>query len=186
MSQARPPHSNLRAAGHLEDEVDAMSLAMRGSEIEQSFAMTSLPRVSEYVSQPNAQAHLFAKFRNLDGRVLIDGEVTAQLQMRCQRCLQPVTVPVDDEFSVVLVGSEDELDKMAPEQDAIVAQAERLDLRWLTEEQLLLAAPLVPLHATNAECGLAESPVVVTDESAPSTAESQRPFADLREMLKNR
>jgi uncharacterized protein len=181
MSQARPPHSDLRTAGHVEDVVDAMLLAVRGSEIEQSFAMTDLPRVSDYATDAKAKATLIARFRNVDGKVLIDGEVTAALRMSCQRCMQPVDVPVDDEFSVMLVGSENELDKLAPEQDAIVAEAERLDLRWLTEEQLLLASPLVPAH-DEAECPATES--TAAEKSASPPVETQRPFADLRAMLK--
>jgi uncharacterized protein len=180
MSQARPPHSDSRAAGHADDIVDAMLLAMRGSKIEQTFAMSDLPRVSDYAADASATARLTATFRNLDGKALIDGAVTAELQLRCQRCMQPVTVPVDDEFSVMLIGSENELDTLSPEQDAIVAEAERLDLRWLTEEQLLLASPLVPLHADEAECGI--DVAKQTTVSAP--VETQRPFADLRAMLK--
>jgi len=180
MSQARPPQSDLHAAGHVEDVVDAMLLAVRNSTIEQSFAMSDLARVSDYAPSRDAKARLQAKFRNLDGRVLIDGEVTAELQMRCQRCMQPVTVPVEDEFSVMLIGSETELDRLAPEQDVIVAEVERLDLRWLTEEQLLLASPLVPLHTDAAECGIVE----VKEKAASVPAETQRPFAGLREMLK--
>jgi len=180
MSQARPPHSDLRAAGHVEDVVDAMLLAVRGSEIEQSFALSDLSRVSDYATSRAAKARLLVKFRHLDGRVLIDGQVTAELRMRCQRCMQPVTVPVDDEFSVLLIGSENELDRLAPEQDAVVAEVERLDLRWLTEEQLLLASPLVPLHTDEAECGIG----ILKEKAVNTPAETQRPFADLREMLK--
>jgi uncharacterized protein len=180
MSQARPPHSDSRAAGHIDDIVDAMLLATRGTDIEQTFAMSDLPRVSDYATDAKAQATLVARFRNMDGKVWIDGEVTAALRMSCQRCMQPVDVPVDDEFSVMLIGSANELDALAPEQDAIVAEAERLDLRWLTEEQLLLASPLVPLHVDEAECGI--DVAKQTTVSAP--VETQRPFADLRAMLK--
>lgn len=180
MSQARPPQSDPRVAGHVEDIVDAMLLAVRGSEIEQSFAMSDLPRVSEYATGAKSKATLLARFRNVDGKVLIDGEVRAALRMRCQRCMQPVDVPVDDEFSVMLVGSESELDKLAPEQDAIVAEAERLDLRWLTEEQLLLASPMVPAHDDEDECTVKAAP----EKSASPPVETQRPFADLRAMLK--
>jgi uncharacterized protein len=180
MSQARPPHSDSHVAGRVDDTVDAMLLATRGSEIEQTFAMSDLPRVSDYATDANAHATLVARFRNMDGKVWIDGEVTAALRMSCQRCMQPVDVPVDDEFSVMLIGSENELDALAPEQDAIVAEAERLDLRWLTEEQLLLASPLVPLHADEAECGVG----VAKQTTASAPVETQRPFADLRAMLK--
>jgi uncharacterized metal-binding protein YceD (DUF177 family) len=45
---------------------------------------------------------------------------------------------------------------------------------------LLLASPLVPLHADEAECGIDVAKLKTV--SAP--VETQRPFADLRAMLK--
>jgi uncharacterized protein len=162
-----------------------MLLAVRGSEITQSFLLSDLPRVGEMSSDANAEARLRVQFRNIDGQVSIDGEVTGTLQMRCQRCLQSVNVAVEDAFSLVLVNAESELDKLAPEQDAIVTEASRLDLSWLAEEQLLLAAPLVPLH-TDGECGKAAISPAKGASDAVKPAETQRPFADLRELLKNR
>jgi uncharacterized protein len=107
------------------------------------------------------------------------------LQLVCQRCLSPVQVPVDDEFHVVLIGSEDEMDQLPEQQDAIVADAARLELGWLVEEQLLLAMPLVPTHANSSEClqSKAEVTAIAPRIAADAVDEPQRPFANLRSLL---
>ena len=62
---------------------------------------------------------------------------------------------------------------------AKIANAEQLDLKWLTEEQLLLAVPLVPLHADAEECESA-----VRDQDSIPLDKRNTPFAQLRELLK--
>ncbi|MBC7982940.1 MAG: DUF177 domain-containing protein [Candidatus Obscuribacterales bacterium] len=170
----------------LDTAVDAMSLAARGGEVQQTFAVVDLPRVRDQAVDNSAVAKLRVKFQKVDDRVLIDGEVAAALRLRCQRCLLPVVVSLQDAFNVVIVASESELEQILTEQDAIVAEATRLDLAWLTEEQLLLAVPLVVLHENSSECAheqpsLSEATIGVASEAK---GESQRPFADLRELLK--
>jgi uncharacterized metal-binding protein YceD (DUF177 family) len=92
------------------------------------------------------------------------------------------------------------LSTLSESQDAIVADPTKLDLASLTEEQLLLAAPLVPVHEAVEDCELATELVselvqqdefeskddaeierVVEDNAKLST---QRPFAALRDLMK--
>jgi len=155
-------------------------LAAREAEIEHEFRVADLSRLKE--QSADAPATLQARFHRLDGRCAVAGRVNATLRLICQRCLQPTDLVVEDEFHVVLVGSEAEMSELPDAQDSAIADATRLDLAWLIEEQLLLAMPLVPLHANVDDC---DAPV----QSAPHThmaptANRQRPFADLRELLK--
>jgi uncharacterized metal-binding protein YceD (DUF177 family) len=71
----------------------------------------------------------------------------------------------------------------------VVANVSRLDLRWLAEEQVLLALPLVPMHE-NADC--AEN-VALSDVDAPDSDElaadadeevRQQPFRNLRDLMR--
>jgi uncharacterized protein len=172
------------------DTVDAMLLAARGATEVREFRVSELPRLSDLAVDEHAQARLSARFHLVDARVGIVGRATANLKLVCQRCLGPVQVPVDDEFHVVLVASEGEIDQLPEAQDAVIADAIRLELSWLLEEQLLLALPLVPAHATSGEC--AQSRAVSKSDSAADEepdapegepAETQRPFANLRELL---
>ncbi|HYM36454.1 MAG TPA: YceD family protein [Steroidobacteraceae bacterium] len=169
MSSGRPP---------IVDSVDALVLAARNEELSRSFRIGDMPRLAENSTDNDSQASLHASFHLIDGRCGVAGQVTAKLRATCQRCLRPTEIAVDDRFHVVVVSSEEEMRELPDEQDSIVANAEHLDLVWMTEEQLLLAMPLVPLHAKIEECGLQ------AEQEAPvQIAEKQTPFANLRELM---
>ena len=162
--------------------VDAMVLAARHAKLSQRFPVAELPRWADSVVKPQAEADLQAHFHWLDGRCGIKGQVTATLRATCQRCLQPIDLDVADEFHVVLVKTEEEMSQLPDAQDSMIADAAHLDLAWLTEEQLLLAMPLVPLHE-DGHCGASAAQLSEIGE-ASAAAETQTPFAQLRELMK--
>jgi uncharacterized protein len=80
-------------------------------------------------------------------------------------------VPIEEQFQVILVQQESAEEPGGYE--PVIADPTRFDVRWLAEEQALLALPLVPLHAVG-EC----------DEAVPSQDRgTQRPFQNLRDLL---
>jgi uncharacterized protein len=158
--------------------VDAMALAARDGEITQRFRIAELPRLRELAVEDDSKASLHAQFHAVVGRCGIAGKVTATVRAVCQRCLKPVDLDIDDRFHVMVVASEKEMSLLSESQDSVIADAEHLDLGWLTEEQLLLAMPLVPLHANEDECRPRAEPTSYAD------SERQTPFAQLRELMK--
>ena len=105
---------------HTQDVVDAMVLAARDASIDQRFTLSGLQRLAEMIAQPNAVAELKARFHWVDGRCGIAGEVSARLRTTCQRCLQPFELDVADQFHVVLVKSEAEMNELPDAQDSMV------------------------------------------------------------------
>lgn len=170
-----------------ENIVDAQVCAHAGSLLQRRFRTPQLPRLSEAGVQA---VHVDAEYRFslVLARPAVSGQVRGEVVMRCQRCMQPVSIPLQDDFQVLVVERErsDEPEGFEP----VIAVATRLDLAWLAEEQLLLALPLVPLHeemcvqlddlpqagpaaqATPAEAGADE------DEQVRN-----QPFRDLRQLL---
>jgi len=127
---------------------------------------------------------LMIGFSIVDGRVALDGKLSGCVTMTCQRCMQRVSVDIEDEFQLVLV--HDEAERMQQEDTAggyepIVADPARLDLRWLAEEQTLLSVPLVAKHADE-QCAQEAAPT----PAQPEETTGQRPFANLRNMLRDK
>jgi uncharacterized protein len=172
--------------------VDALLLATREATEVREFRLADLPRLTDLAADEHAQARLAVQFHLVDARVAIVGRATANLKLVCQRCLGAVQVPVDDEFHVVLINAEAELEQLPDDQDAVIADASRLELSWLLEEQLLLALPLVPAHTSNEACvsrnpvsanGAADKTAAEMELPKPKASETQRPFANLRDLL---
>lgn len=71
----------------------------------------------------------------------------AEVQRTCQRCLQPMTLPLAVTRALRFVAGEDAAAALdADSEDDVLALEPRLDLRELVEDELLLALPLVPRH----------------------------------------
>jgi uncharacterized protein len=156
--------------------VDADVCAGAGSIIERHFSLEQLPRLQEAGARDGLRIDMRLQFSLFDGRPAVDGTLSGAVHLSCQRCMEAVAVPIDERFQVILVPQErpDEPGGYEP----VIADPARFDLRWLAEEQTLLALPLVSLHPSG-EC----------DEAAPQDDEQgashgiQKPFSNLRDLL---
>ena len=158
--------------------VDADVCARAGSTIERHFSVEQLPRLQEAGALDGSRLDVRLQFSLFDGQPAVDGRLSGTVSLTCQRCMQPVAVPIVERFRVLLVHEEsaDEPGGYEP----VIAETTRFDVRWLAEEQALLALPLVPLHAAG-ECDevVAPPPEIGQDASAGS----QKPFQNLRDLL---
>lgn len=113
-------------------------------------------------------------------RIVADVSLSADLQVICQRCLQPMHLPVVSHSRVLLLESETEAGEVPPEMETALAPEGRLRLADLVEEELLLALPAAPRHPEG------QCPDGKRDEMQEEFAEpTQRPFASLGAMLKS-
>ena len=158
--------------------VDADVCARAGSIIERHFSVAQLPRLQESGAQDGSRIDVRLQFSLFEGRPAIDGTLRGIVNVTCQRCMQPVAVPIDERFRVILVPQEsaDEPGGYEP----VIADAAHFDVRWLAEEQALLAMPLVPLHAVG-ECDEVAAPPPEREQDASKG--SQKPFENLRDLL---
>jgi uncharacterized protein len=108
----------------------------------------------------------------------------ARLWRDCQRCLQPVTLELDVSRALRFVGDEATAETLdAESEDDVLALPRRLDLHELVEDELLLALPVVPLHA---ECPVS-LPIALGPELDQSVDESApKPFAVLAGLKRGR
>jgi uncharacterized protein len=162
-------------------QVDADVCARAGSTIERHFSVEQLPRLQEAGAQDGSRIDVRLQFSLFDGRPAVDGTLSGTMRLSCQRCMQPVAVPIEERFQVILVQQEsaDEPGGYEP----VIADPAHLDVRWLVEEQVLLALPLVPAHAVD-ECDEAVAPQDSDQDVAQGASRgTQRPFENLRDLL---
>jgi uncharacterized protein len=97
-------------------------------------------------------------------------ELSGELGVRCQRCLDRLDFTLTVERESVLVAGTDEFESSAdePESVDIIPAVNRMDLRELVEEEILLALPLAPRHPAG-ECEVSaagQAPGAQNDASA--------------------
>ena len=88
-----------------------------------------------------------------------EGYVTAELSyqvelvLRCQRCLEPLRMAVDERVQLAITQPEGEACVPA-EYEPVTLEGERLRPADLIEDELIIALPLVPKHAADEDCGV--------------------------------
>jgi len=170
--------------------IDAAVSARAGLTITRSFTLADLPRLRQAGAYEGSQVTARFHFLQFDGRIAIKGHLQGVVKLTCQRCVQEVDVPLDDRFDLVLVDDEAELAANAADEDKwggyepIEGDPSRLDLQLLAEDQTLLALPLVPSHESE-DCA-AEASVATDVARRPEVVDKsrQRPFENLRDLLR--
>lgn len=158
--------------------------------------LAELPRFRAHLSRAEGSVAGHVRFERERGLPVAVVAVACRAAVTCQRCLEPLELPVQSEGRVALVADDGEADRAPAELETIHAPGHRIALRDLVEEELLLALPIVPRHAA-AECGPERSAVGQSGGSAGSperssttagpsteTNETHRPFERLNELLK--
>ena len=134
-------------SGQLPQFLDPRKYADQGRVVEGRLTVSDLPRLQDYresLDQPVVISLAFG--RDEEGHRRIEGEVSTQLVLPCQRCLEPVVCDVHATIDVALVRNEDQAKALPQRLDPWLVGDDPMVLTDLLEEELLLAMPLVALH----------------------------------------
>jgi len=172
----------------LEDPLDVGQLAAQRIRLEREFPLGGFARLRDSLARPEGRAAVQFRFHAAGAYPALEGAVRARAWLVCQRCLKQFEAALESPVRVAFVGRDAEAGRVPDEYDAVTAPGGRIQLTEFVEEELLLALPLVPMHATPAECALqlAAEAEAEADGDAPATPARPvtRPFADLRQLLK--
>ena len=163
--------------------LDVEVFAKESGELEGQWPLQQFDRVADAAPQGVPATDEVAWSVRGERRPLRGGEAQTWLHLRaaarvplvCQRCLGPVTAPLDVGRSLMFVHGEDAAAALdAQTDDDVLPMARALDLRELIEDELLLALPLVPRHEVCPQ----PLPLPVPIDEEPADAEPN-PFAVL-------
>jgi uncharacterized protein len=158
-------------------------LADRQAEVAFEIPLSRLPRVQAKIAGARGTVRGVAQFRREAGFRVAEITMEGEAKLVCQRCLAPMLLPVSGESLVALVAVEMEADQIPPEFETAHVPDDRVRVSDLVEEELLLALPLVPLHADVTECAVRKDAPEIREDSEPAH-ETQKPFERLGELLK--
>jgi DUF177 domain-containing protein len=159
------------------DRVRFHELAERGVQVTGGVPLSACPRLAVLATADSGaiDASLVVS-RHDSGVPLVRGEVNAALSMPCQRCLDPVDVPVHVTMKLAVVTDETQL---IPDGSEPYISADGVGrLADLVEEELLLALPDYPVHESMQACGELVNSVLEHEQ----TPQARNPFAVLRDL----
>ncbi|NUZ06978.1 YceD family protein [Piscinibacter koreensis] len=105
-----------------------------------------------------------------------------RVHLQCQRCLEPMELPLDVEREFRFVHGEDNAAALDAEDDDhdVLAMTRTLDLHELVEDELILMLPIVPRH------DVCPAPLSLPDDTAADAPEAPNPFAALAALKRDR
>ncbi len=127
--------------------VDPIRLADTGRELEGSIRLAEMDRLASYLVEKEGEVAVELSFGVDDQGVrYLHGRIRGQLELPCQRCLGPVTVPVDRVIDLGLVTSEVEAERLDAGYEPLMVSGRSMRLSDIVEDELLLALPMIALH----------------------------------------
>lgn len=173
-------------SGLLPENVDPARLARSGQVLHGVISAQRMNRLAGIVDAGDAVVEVSLGFTFDDGgQCLVEGEVSARVDLPCQRCLRmmPFPIRVCVRMAACRAGREDEL----PEGfDPLPTVNGRLNLFDLAEDEIILGLPIVAMHPLDS-CPVDDEyrkDILVDDHDQQE--ETQRPFAGLAEMFASR
>lgn len=150
----------------LPERGDPLRLAELDRAFEGELPLEAFRRLAGSIEQARDSAWYRLRFeRDRKGRAWVHGRVRTSLPLTCQRCLGAFGFPVERQWRLALIREPAEEALLAEGEDAFLVTDPGMRLAELVEDELILALPLVPLHADYERCTLPENPAA--DEPEP-------------------
>ncbi len=161
----------------LPSTVVTQQLASRNAELSGTIAVSKLPRLAAALTSSEGEASVQLRFAIDDqGRRRVAAEVSCDVQILCQRCLQPMPLAIDSKVEAVLVAHDEAAQQVPRELDPIIAEEGILNTYQFIEDELLLCLPFTSFHEYN--CGINAGSGEQSQQS-----ETHKPFADLADIM---
>lgn len=132
-------------------QIDPYRIARKNEQLVGSVKLQDCQRLVKELSDKSGEAQYALQFsQDSNRRTVVKGVVKVELYMECQRCLQPMSVVINEPISWMFVNSELALKNVPGEYEGIVMDANGVvNLAELLEEQILLGIPLIVKHSEN-------------------------------------
>lgn len=160
--------------------IDPYKAAKSGVLMSLQIAPTDLSRLSEVVKNLEEAKAELKFFWDEQKRLRVTGQILAQMNILCERCLEPMPLSLNVDINAAVVWNEDQATQLSSELEPWIGVEERINAHELLEDELLLALPIMPAHEQQDCEGLSS----FTTEPEEEPGERQKPFADLASLIK--
>ena len=133
----------------LPNTLDVRKAAARGVSVDGAISPPDLHRFRELlVSEEGTIQVRLTLSKDLENRSLVHVDVTAEVQVCCQRCLLPMPVCVVVDNTLAVVWTDEQASHLPRHLDALILAEEACNLWELVEDELILSLPPFNYHDT--------------------------------------
>lgn len=162
--------------------VDPYKMAKAASEYQTSLALADLTRAAELLAHTQGVLTLRLSFAiDPQGIRTISGHIQGEVEVLCQRCLQPMLWTLDSEFTWGLVHQDADAANLPRAYEPVVLEGEELELLPVLEDEVILSLPQAPYHKAG-DCKLDLSQVHVEETASEAAPSKENPFSVLKKL----
>lgn len=126
--------------------IDPLHLADKRSVLRGELSLKDFGRMAEILSDTDGNVFIDLYFSR-DGRLAkIEGKIAAHLQLICQNCLKAIDWPIEATVYLGIVDSLEQADRLPPNFEPLLFKEEKISLKDIIEDELLLILPQYPKH----------------------------------------
>ncbi len=133
----------------LPEYIDPLHLADKRGELKGQIPVTSLDRLADILFNDTGSVHVDLYFGREGRLAKIEGEIAGVLELKCQNCLQAVEFTVKNSIKLGIVTSIDQADRLPDDYEPLLVSEEKIPLKNIIEDELLLILPGFPKHQHN-------------------------------------
>jgi len=152
--------------------IDPLLFAERGGELMGALEPAEFVRLTDILADLSGKVDIQLFFLKENKLASLTGEVTANLHLKCQNCLEAIAWQSKTSLKLGLVESIDEANLLSSEYEPLlVKNEEKISLNTLVEDELLLMIPNFPKHehnCLNLKRSQLEDSTVLVDEKKPN------------------
>lgn len=131
----------------LPSKLDLRKMAVRGTEIKGYVALADLPRIVSLLASSDGSIEATCRFyRDEENRPLASVAVSAELEVSCQRCLEPTRIGVSTDSTLCIIAGEEQESSVPANLEPLILDDGMTDLWSVVEDELLLGLPIVSYH----------------------------------------
>lgn len=131
---------------HLPDLVDPLAWVEKGGHWQGKVPLARLSRLAGMIVNPGSEAEVDLSFGREGQVAAITGKVWANLEVICQRCLEPLQINVCSAVKLGVVNSIDEGNRLPEPYEPLLLEQRQIPLSDIVEDELILAIPPIPRH----------------------------------------
>lgn len=163
----------------LPELIDPVVFAERRTELVGKLELGLFTRLAEFMTEAEGKVNVQLSFNKQGRDALIDGSVQTELLLQCQNCLEPVAVPLDVVIKLGIVTVLEQADRLPEGYEPLLASGEKMSLREIVEDELLLALPAFPKHDFQCVDLTKHSSGLIENSAAEAQSKPNNPFAVL-------
>ena len=163
-------------------KIDGFQFARSSSELAGVIDAAQLPRLAEMQCRTPGIRFRLKGGMNDRGKASLGMELSADMELVCQRCMQPLAFGLKIETDLELAKSQTEIESADDEVDRILA-SRSMDLAAMVEDEAILALPMIPRHEHCSEAAPGAVPAVM---ESVQPAQPVSPFGVLAALKQGR